>query len=88
MELQEAAAKIKQLAAAQTKKAHLTEKREALDWPQDVIRKYYTYCLERQVMPTLDLQNATLDLYGPKDAVRTNAVSLNDDSRSFTTVSV
>jgi hypothetical protein len=39
------------------------------DWPQRTIQKYYEYCLQQRVIPTLDIENSILDLMGPKDAV-------------------
>jgi hypothetical protein len=41
-----------------------------LDWPQKTISNYYDYCLKQRVIPTLDLENTTLELIGAKDAVR------------------
>ncbi|CAF4582707.1 unnamed protein product [Rotaria sp. Silwood1] len=60
---------IKQLAQSCSLKLHLTDKTDMTDWSQDTIQRYYDYCLHRQVIPKLDLQNSTLDLIGPKDAV-------------------
>jgi hypothetical protein len=39
------------------------------DWSQSIVQKYYDYCLQRRVVPALDIQNSILDLEGPKDAV-------------------
>ncbi|CAF3295032.1 unnamed protein product [Rotaria socialis] len=61
--------KIKQLAQSSSVNAHLTDKNDMSDWPQDVIQKYYDYCLQRRVIPTLDIENSILDLKGSKDAV-------------------
>lgn len=61
--------KIKQLAESCSHKLHLTDKTDMADWPQSTIQKYYEYCLQKRVIPTLDIQNSILDLVGPKDAV-------------------
>ncbi|CAF0989356.1 unnamed protein product [Adineta ricciae] len=61
--------KIKQLAQSYSFKLHLSDKDDVGDWSQDTIRKYYEYCLQKRVIPTLDIQRATLDLVGPRDAV-------------------
>ncbi|CAM4845808.1 unnamed protein product, partial [Rotaria magnacalcarata] len=61
--------KIKQLARSSSFKVHLTDTNDVSDWPQDVIQKYYDYCLQRRVIPTLDIENSILDLKGSKDAV-------------------
>ena len=50
-------------------KLHLTDKVDMAEWPQNVIQKYYEYCLKRQVIPTLDIENSILDLMGTKDTV-------------------
>lgn len=44
-------------------------KTELLDWPQTAIDKYYDYCLKLRVIPTINLETATLELYGAKDEV-------------------
>ncbi|CAF1000281.1 unnamed protein product [Rotaria sordida] len=61
--------KIKQLAQSCSLKLHITDKTDMADWSQDTIQKYYDYCLQKRVIPTLDIQNSILDLIGPKDAV-------------------
>ncbi|CAF2758721.1 unnamed protein product, partial [Rotaria sp. Silwood2] len=61
--------KIKQLAQSSAFKLHLTDKTDIVDWSQDHIQKYYDYCLQKRVIPTLDIQDSTLDLIGYKDAV-------------------
>ncbi len=61
--------KIKKLARSSSCKVHLTDKTDMADWPQTIIQKYYEYYLQRRVIPTLDIQNSTLDLIGSKDAV-------------------
>ena len=40
------------------------------DWSQSTVQKYYEYCLNHRVIPTLDLDRCILDLVGSKDAVR------------------
>ncbi|CAF0805827.1 unnamed protein product [Adineta ricciae] len=47
----------------------LTDKRDMLDWPQKTIYKFYEFCLKQTVIPTLDLDNITLELVGIKDGV-------------------
>ena len=61
--------KIQQLAHACSAKLHFTDKTDVADWPQDAIQKYYNYCLDKRVIPKLDIQNCILDLTGPKDMV-------------------
>jgi len=61
--------KIKTLAQSCSSKLHLTDKIDMADWPQTTIQKYYEYCLQKRVIPTLDIDNAILDLIGLKDAV-------------------
>jgi hypothetical protein len=61
--------KIKILARSSSYKLHLTNKTDMADWPQTIIQKYYEYCLQRRVIPTLDIQNSRLHLIGSKDAV-------------------
>ena len=68
-DLSECQNKIKQLAQSYSYKLHLSNKDDVGDWSQDTIGKYYEYCLRKRVIPTLDIQRATLDLVGPKDAV-------------------
>ena len=51
-----------------SKKTSIT-KHELLDWPQTAIDKYYDYCLKQRVIPTIDLESTTLELFGPKEAV-------------------
>ncbi|CAF1007839.1 unnamed protein product [Adineta ricciae] len=68
-DLSECQNKIKQLAQSYSFKLHLSDKDDVGDWSQDTIRKYYEYCLQKRVIPTLDIQRATLDLVGPRDAV-------------------
>lgn len=68
-QLNECQRKIQELAQSSSYKLHLTDKRDVFDWSQDVIQKYYEYCLQKRVIPTLDILNAILDLKGPKDAV-------------------
>jgi hypothetical protein len=40
-----------------------------IDWSQDTINRYYNYCLEKHVIPTLNFDTCTLELVGPKDEV-------------------
>ncbi|CAF3802815.1 unnamed protein product [Rotaria sp. Silwood1] len=61
--------KIKRLAQSCSSKLHLTEETDMDDWSQETVEKYYDYCLQRRVIPTIDIQNSTLHLIGPKDAV-------------------
>ncbi len=61
--------KIKKLAQSCSSKLHLTDKIDMADWSQTTIQKYYEYCLQKRVIPTLDIDNAILDLIGLKDAV-------------------
>ncbi len=61
--------KIKELARSCSYKRHLTDEADMADWPQSIIQKYYEYCLQQRVIPTLDIENSILDLMGPKDAV-------------------
>jgi hypothetical protein len=68
-ELNECQNKIKELARSCSYKRHLTDKIDIADWCQNSIDKYYDYCLQRRVIPTLDIQNANVDLIGPKEAV-------------------
>lgn len=50
-------------------KLQLTDQIDMADWPQTAIQKYYEYCLQKRVIPTLDINRSTLDLIGWKDAV-------------------
>lgn len=68
-DLTECQNKIKQLAQSYSYQLRLFDKDDVGDWSQDTIRKYYEYCLQRRVIPTLDVERATLDLVGSKDAV-------------------
>ncbi len=61
--------KIKTLGQSCSSKVHLTNQIDMADWPQTTIQKYYDYCLQKRVIPTLDMDNTILDLIGPKDAV-------------------
>ncbi|CAF3345786.1 unnamed protein product, partial [Rotaria sp. Silwood2] len=60
--------KIKQLAQSYSSKLHLADKVDLADWSQENVQKYYDYCLQRRVIPTIDIQNSILDLIGPQDA--------------------
>ena len=61
---------IKDLACSCSTRRQLTDQSDVTDWPQPIIEKYYRFCLERDVIPTLDIPNSRLDLVGHKDAVR------------------
>lgn len=52
-------------------KSQAINKYDMLDWSQTTIHKYYEYCLKQRVIPTLDLDNITLELVGEKLAVMT-----------------
>ncbi|CAF1935738.1 unnamed protein product [Rotaria magnacalcarata] len=60
---------IMDLAQSFSTKSQITNKDDILNWSQDTINKYYDYCLKQGVIPTLDLENVSLELAGPKDAV-------------------
>ncbi|UJR31949.1 hypothetical protein I4U23_019422 [Adineta vaga] len=47
----------------------ITNKNDLLDWSQNTINQFYTYCLKQHVKPTLDLNSLSVELVGPKDAV-------------------
>ncbi|CAF1379978.1 unnamed protein product, partial [Rotaria sp. Silwood1] len=51
-ELIECQNKIKQLARSYSLKLHLTDKIDMADWSQDIIQKYYNYCLQKRVSDT------------------------------------
>ena len=67
--LKEAEKKIEQLARSCSDEKRLTEKNDLIDWPQEIIKSYYLFCLQRNVLPTMKIRQGTLDLFGPKDAV-------------------
>ncbi|CAF3953969.1 unnamed protein product [Rotaria sp. Silwood1] len=81
--------KIKRLAQSCSSKLHLTEETDMDDWSQETVEKYYDYCLQRRVIPTIDIQNSTLHLIGPKDAywdlsdVNFNRVVLLESSKEY-----
>lgn len=50
-------------------KLQLIDQTDLADWSQNDIQKYYEYCLQKRVVPTLDINRSTLDLIGLKDAV-------------------
>lgn len=60
---------IKQLARSCSTKRRLTGMTDLADWSQNTIEKYYEYCLQRRIIPTVDIQNSTIDFIGPIDAV-------------------
>ncbi|CAF4224636.1 unnamed protein product [Rotaria socialis] len=60
---------IMDLARSFSTKSQITNKDDILNWSQDTINKYYDYCLKQGVVPTLDLENVSLELAGSKDAV-------------------
>jgi hypothetical protein len=60
---------IVQLAQLASFTKQLTQKSDMLDWSQATINQFYTFCLERDVKPKLDLDALTIELVGPKDAV-------------------
>jgi hypothetical protein len=79
--------KIKELARSCSLKLHLTDQTDMADWPQSTVQKYYEYCLQRRVIPTLDIQNSILDLMGPKDAVSYSLTWFQMRSQSFCVLS-
>ncbi len=48
----------------------LTDKHDMIDWSQQTINKYYDYCLKHSVVPTFDFDTLSIELVGPKEAVR------------------
>lgn len=48
----------------------MTGKQDMLDWSQQTLYRYYEYCLKLDVLPVLDLANATMELNGPREVVR------------------
>ena len=61
--------KIEQLARTCSDEKRLTENTELIDWPQETIKTYYLFCLQKNVLPTMKIGQGTLDLLGPKEAV-------------------
>ncbi|CAM4964904.1 unnamed protein product [Rotaria socialis] len=51
-------------------KTRLTDKQDMMDWPQNTINTYYDHCLTQHVVPTLNFNTLSIELVGPKDAVR------------------
>ena len=62
---------ITELAETASVSIEIKNKNDLNDWPQDTIDKFYSRCLETHVKPTLDLDQLTVRLEGPKDAVIT-----------------
>jgi hypothetical protein len=67
--------KINILARSCSTKLDLADSNDIADWSQASIQKYYEYCLERRVIPTLDIQKRVVSLVGPKNAVRYSLIS-------------
>ena len=67
--LKEAQKKIEQIARACSDEKRLTENTELVDWPQETIKTYFLFCLQKSVLPTMNIVKGTLDLLGPKEAV-------------------
>lgn len=61
--------KVKRFAQSCSFKLQLTDQTDLADWPQTTIQAYYDYCLQKRVLPTLDINKLTIDLIGLKDAV-------------------
>lgn len=45
------------------------------DWSQNDIYQYYKFCLDRRVIPTMDLDQGIVDLQGLRDEVTSNSLS-------------
>jgi hypothetical protein len=73
--LQPCQKKIEDLARSYSTKIHLVDKVDLKDWSNETIKQYYQYCLTRRVVPQVDIEKATLELRGPKDAVDTRRCS-------------
>ncbi|CAF1451106.1 unnamed protein product [Rotaria magnacalcarata] len=61
---------ILELANACLFKTRLTDKQDMMDWSQNTISTYYDHCLKQHVIPTLNFNTLSIELVGPKDAVR------------------
>lgn len=60
---------IMDLSRSASHSSRLTDKQDMIHWPQSTIQNYYTYCLKQHVIPTLNFENCTIELVGPKEAV-------------------
>ena len=67
--LKETQKKIEQLARSCSDEKRLIDKHDLIDWPQATIKSYYLFCLQRNVLPTMNIGQRTLELLGPKEAV-------------------
>ena len=74
---------IETLARTCSHKAHLTDQTELATWPQTTINKYYEFCLQKRVLPTIDIDRSIIDLIGPKDAVRYAHIKITIQSFLF-----
>ncbi|CAF1007757.1 unnamed protein product [Didymodactylos carnosus] len=52
-----------------TLKKEWKDKQDMRNWTQQTINKYYIYCLERKILPQLDIINGHLQLNGLKESV-------------------
>ena len=60
---------IETLARSCSSEVHLTDKTDLIDWSQETIKTFFVFCLQKNVVPTMDIDNGTLDLVGLKEAV-------------------
>jgi hypothetical protein len=67
--------KIKLFARSCSTKLDVTGSNDIADWPQSSIQKYYEFCLQRRVIPTLDIQNYSVNLVGAEKAVGRSLIS-------------
>ena len=72
---------IRGLARSCSAHLQLTDQTDINDWSQETIEKYYHFCLERRVIPTLDILHSRLDLVGYKDAVSLKDSLYQNDCR-------
>lgn len=57
------------LARSCSSEVHLTDKIDLIDWSQETIKTFFVFCLQKNVVPTMKIDDGTLDLLGPKEAV-------------------
>ncbi|CAF1122545.1 unnamed protein product [Didymodactylos carnosus] len=50
-------------------KSDMKDKSDMRKWSQQTLNKYYKYCLDRKVLPTLDVFSGNIQLNGPKEFV-------------------
>jgi hypothetical protein len=60
---------ITELARSASSEIELKNTSDMSDWSQETVDKFYQRCLETHVKPTLDFNQLTVRLEGPKDAV-------------------